>query len=145
VQPDIAYPVNYPCDHCGASLEALANEWQDWLRCPSCGKAGRPPYRRNSARPVEDVLYIGTFTTGGASGGNGSAASFGNGIYAPTKVPSYGEGTGSGRRVMLGLGFFLSTFLALVSVAQRNPGQAGVFGFVAFIMIVFLAQSSRRG
>jgi hypothetical protein len=144
VQPDIAFPVSYLCDHCGASLEALADDWQDWLRCPSCGKAGRPPYRR-PARPVEDVLYIGTFTTGGTLGENGYANGFGNGTSAPSKVPTYGEGTGSGRRVMFGLGFFLATFLALVSVAQKNPAQAGVFGFVAFILIVFLAQSSRRG
>jgi hypothetical protein len=145
VQPDIAFPVTYVCEYCGENLEALADEWQDWLRCPMCGKAGRPPYKRGTARPADDVLYIGTFTTGGATGANGSSTSFGNGIYAPSKAPSYGEGTGSGRRVLLGLGFFLATFLALVSVVQKNSMQAGVFGFVAFFMIVFLAQSSRRG
>jgi hypothetical protein len=144
VQTDIRFPVTYNCDYCGESLEALTDEWQDWLRCPACGKAGRPPYKRASVRPADDVLYIGTFTTGPSSG-NGSSSAFGNGTYAPTKAPNYGETSGSGRRVMLGLGFFLSAFLAIVSVVQKNPTQAGVFGFVAFILIVFLAQSSRQG
>ena len=35
--------------------------------------------------------------------------------------------------------------LPLVSVVQKNPGQAGLFGFVAFLLLtLFLAQSSRQ-
>ncbi len=77
MSPDIAYVTTYPCPRCGAMLEAAVDEWQDWLRCPSCGKASRPPYeRRARAEAVDDVLYIGTFATGPASTVpvNGSAA-----------------------------------------------------------------------
>lgn len=146
MQPDILYPVAYPCSYCGEALEATTDEWQDWLRCPSCGKAGRPPFQRKVvAAPADDVLYIGTFTTGPSAGGNGTAGGYATGRRPGSTLPGRDEGSGSGRRVVLGLGFFLAVFLALVSVVQRNPTQAGVFGFVACMLIVFLAQSSRRG
>jgi hypothetical protein len=150
VQPDIRFPVTYPCPSCGEPLEAITDEWQDWMRCPSCGRAGRPPLPRRAARPAEDVLYIGTFSTGpGSPNGNGSSDRYGPIGYGPggfpaTDMPDPAAGSGSGRRVAIGLMFFLSAFLALVSVVQRNPTQAGVFGFVALILILFLAQSSRR-
>ena len=36
---DISYLVSYPCPRCGESLQARTDDWQDWLKCPSCGKA----------------------------------------------------------------------------------------------------------
>ena len=149
---DIAYVTTYPCPQCGEMLEANVDEWQDWLLCPVCGKAGRPPYeRRARSTPVEDVLYIGTFTTGPASAPtNGSAAP----VYAPAGLPpapsgvphfiGYDPQPSMAKRVLLGVGLLLSIVLALVSVVQKNPAQAGVFGFVAFLLLIFLAQSSRQ-
>lgn len=156
---DIAYVTTYPCPQCGAMLEATVDEWQDWLRCPACGKAGRPPFeRRGRTAPVEDVLYIGTFTTGPATAPtNGSA-----GPHAPAPqafgappwgrqgqgLPPYGGNfsgpSGTMKRAMLGGGLLLAIVLALVSVVQKNPSQAGVFGFVAVLLTVFLVQSSRQ-
>jgi hypothetical protein len=132
-------------------LEATVDEWQDWLRCPACGKAGRPPYeRRARSEPVDDVLYIGTFTTG-------PAAPTTNGSGVPYQAPPWARATqdasplgdlagpaGAWKRALLGGGLLLSIVLALVSVVQKNPAQAGVFGFVAFLMVVFLLQSSRQ-
>lgn len=154
---DIAYVTTYPCPRCGETLEANVDEWQDWLLCPSCGKAGRPPYeRRGRAAPVEDVLYIGTFTTGPSSSaptnGHGEAAAS---VYAPAGLPpapagaphfiGYDPQPSVAKRVLLGGGLLVAIVLALVSVVQKNPTQAGVFGFVAFLLLVFLAQSSRQG
>ena len=150
---DIAYVTTYPCPRCGEALEAAVDEWQDWLRCPMCGKAGRPPYeRRGRGAPVEDVLYIGTFTTGpGSAPTNGAAATA---AYAPAGLPpapsgvphfvGYDPQPSMAKRVLLGGGLLLSIVLALVSVVQKNPGQAGVFGFVALLLMVFLVQSSRQ-
>ena len=144
--PEIRYPVTYPCANCGESLEALADIWQDWLRCPFCGKAGRPPYHRKpSERVKDDILYIGTFTTNAGSAGNGSTASAWPGSPSVSNRSHDPDSGGSGRRVALGLGFFLSSFLAIVSVVQRNPSQAGVFGVGALVLIVFLVMSTRRG
>ncbi len=148
---DIAYVTTYACPRCGAMLEATVDEWQDWLRCPTCGKASRPPYeRRARSEPVDDVLYIGTFATGPTSTApmNGSGAAHTVPPWAsPTPgVPPYGyEGSsGTMKRALIGGGLLLAIVLALVSVAQKNPTQAGVFGFVAFLLTVFLVQSSRQ-
>jgi hypothetical protein len=48
------------------------------------------------------------------------------------------------KRALIGGGLLLSIVLALISVVQKNPGQAGVFGFVALLLMVFLVQSSRQ-
>jgi DNA-directed RNA polymerase subunit RPC12/RpoP len=153
VSPDIAYVTTYPCPRCGAMLEAAVDEWQDWLRCPSCGKASRPPYeRRARAEAVDDVLYIGTFTTGPAPtehvNGSGAVNAMPPWARPTLGLPPYGGGypgsSGTMKRALIGGGLLLSIVLALVSVAQKNPTQAGVFGFVAFLLIVFLVQSSRQ-
>jgi hypothetical protein len=150
VNADIANVTTYPCPRCGETLEAAVDEWQDWLRCPSCGKAGRPPYRRRAA-PVEDVLYIGTFSTGPMPAAtNGSGVPHGAPPWATRGRPStfggvnYAAPSGTMKRALLGGGLLLSIVLALVSVVQKNPGQAGVFGFVALMLMVFLVQSSRQ-
>ena len=101
---------------------------------------------------VEEVLYIGTFTTGPASTAptNGSAAAHAAPPWAsPTPGPrpygvEYPGSSGTMKRALIGGGLLLSIVLALVSVAQKNPTQAGVFGFVAFLLTVFLVQSSRQ-
>ncbi len=156
MSPDIAYVTTYPCPRCGAMLEAAVDEWQDWLRCPSCGKASRPPYeRRARAEAVDDVLYIGTFATGPASTPpvNGSGTNHAAPPWArPTPTPGMlpygveypGSSSGTMKRALIGGGLLLSIVLALVSVVQKNPTQAGVFGFVAFLLTVFLVQSSRQ-
>lgn len=154
---DIAYVTTYPCPRCGTLLEAVVSEWQDWVLCPSCGKAGRPPFeRRARAAPVEDVLYIGTFTTGpGPATTNGSGSPHPH-APAPSAPPwartgqdfapfgDYSGPSGTMKRALIGGGLLLSIVLALVSVVQKNPTQAGVFGFVAFLMVIFLLQSSRQ-
>ena len=95
-------------------------------------------------------MYIGTFTTGpDPSNGWGNGASRPDMIYGASKpslapMAGYPSQSSAVRRVILGGGFFLATFLALVSVVQQIPTQAGIFGFVAFLMLVLLAQSSRR-
>jgi hypothetical protein len=139
-------------------LEATVDEWQDWLRCPSCGKASRPPYQRRArVEPVEDVLYIGTFTTGPWTAATNGTAPATNGTVPP-RVPSGwptapgappwadvpAQTSGTLKRALIGGGLLLSIVLALISVAQKNPTQAGVFGFVAFLLTVFLIQSSRQ-
>lgn len=154
---DLARLVTYTCPRCGVSLEAETDDWRDWRACPSCGRPARPPVPRRAVVEEPEVLYIGTFATGpgsdfGGINGNGSGAGAGNGlgngsaIYpsGPPSLSSYGDGGGTVRRVILGGGFFLALFLALVSVVQQNATQAGVFGFLAFILLALLAQSSRR-
>ncbi len=149
---DIAYVTTYPCPRCGEMLEATVDEWQDWLRCPKCGKAGRPPYeRRGWNAPAEDVLYIGTFTTGPSTAPtNGSAMPHAGPPWArPSQsLPPFGGSftgpSGTMKRALIGGGLLLSIVLALVSVVQKNPTQAGVFGFVAVLLTVFLVQSSRQ-
>lgn len=139
---EIAYPVTYACPRCGTSLRAVTDEWRDWLRCPTCGRATRPPLSRRAAPAVEpEVLYIGTFATGPGS----------DPIVAPAGRSAlgldparFGRDDGTTRRVILGGGFLISAFLALVSVAQKNPGQAGIFGGVAVILIFLLFRSSAR-
>jgi hypothetical protein len=151
VELDIAYLVTYACPRCGVMLEAQTDDWQDWRTCPSCGRAGRPPLQRRLRRaPDADVMYIGTFTTApdASNGwGNGSARTdtmYGSPRPGPGSMSGFPRPSSTVRRVILGGGFFLATFLALVSVAQQAPGQAGIFGFVAFLLLVLLAQSSRR-
>ena len=142
---DIAFLVAYPCPRCGTSLEAPTDEWQDWKKCPSCGKAGRPPALRRSRAAVEDILYIGAF---GAS----AAPTYPGEIPSPFGRPgppafdyTAKARSEAGRRILIGGGFFLATFLALVSVVQKNPGQAGIFGFGAVLLLFLLARSSARG
>jgi hypothetical protein len=132
-------------------LEATVDECQDWLRCPACGKASRPLYeRRARSEAVDDVLYIGTFTTGPTAPVNGSSTAHAAPPWArptpgmPPFVSDFGGPSGTMKRALIGGGLLLSIVLALVSVAQKNPTQAGVFGFVAFLLIVFLVQSSRQ-
>jgi len=141
VDSQIADFVMYPCPRCGVSLEANTNEWQDWLLCPSCGRAGRSPLKRRLTQPVdEDVLYIGTFTTGpGSSDANGAATGYPTGGFGGYAAPS-----SNARRMILGGGFFLAVVLTLVSVVQKNGTQAGILGLVALLLLVLLARSSGR-
>ncbi len=144
---EITFPVTYACPRCGVALDAVTDGWRDWVRCPSCGKAGRPPLpRRYGQAPASDVMYIGTFSTG-----TGNDTPTTNGRSArPYSARGLGR-TGyplpdsTARRAMMGGGFFLSAFLALVSVVQKNPAQAGVFGGVAVVLLFLLARSSARG
>jgi len=153
VAPEIAFLVTYPCPRCGVALEARADDWQDWLLCPSCGRAGRPPaQRRLAARDDGDTLYIGTFATGPSHAyGNGNGHGHDPaGMYGPTGSPTAAmprlpdRGGATARRVIIGGGFFLATVLSLISVAQQNPTPAGVCGFVAFLLLLLLARSSAR-
>ena len=139
MESEIAQLVTYACPRCGVSLQALTDDWRDWLRCPSCGKAGRPPISRKASQAVvDDVLYIGTFATGpGSSDGNGAALGY------PHR--GYGSPSSHTRRVILGGGFFLAVVLTLVSVVQQNGTQAGVLGLVALFLLILLARSSGRG
>ncbi len=135
---DNSYLVTYPCPRCGESLQARTDDWQDWLKCPSCGKAGRPPLNRRMAPAFEDdVLYIGTFATDPST----PDAAVG---YPTGGFEGYAPPSGDLRRVILGGGFFLAMVLTVVSVVQRNGTQAVVLGLVAVFLLVLLARSSGR-
>ena len=136
VDPEIARFVTYACPRCDEMLESLTDDWRDWLKCPSCGKAGRPPIDRQMQDAIhEDILYIGTFAAGpGSSNGHGAVAGY----------PHRGRSTNHTKRVILGGGFFLSVVLTLVSVVQQNAGQAGILGLVALFLLILLARSSGR-
>jgi hypothetical protein len=138
VDTEFALLVTYACPRCGVTLESYSDDWRDWRKCPSCGKAGRPPVdRRMQVSVHEDILYIGTFATGpGSSNGNGSFGAYPAGQQRDSSHT---------KRVILGGGFFLAVVLALVSAVQQNGTQAGVLGVVAVFLLILLARSSGRG
>jgi hypothetical protein len=139
---DQRYQVHYTCLRCGTDLEAITDEWQDWRKCPNCGKAGRPPFQLMiEENTPEDVLYIGmnpdmsttvtesvTLTT----------------HYAPNPMLDYPTTPSNSVRVIYGLGFFIAAVLALISVAQKSGQQAGVLAILAVFFLVMLIRATGR-
>ena len=122
-------PVTYACPSCGTTLESVVDEWRDWRLCPSCGRAGRPPAGRRPEFPDDDLFVV------------TDAADV---AYSPRGLDAVEAGfrDDTTRRVLIGVGFFVAALLSLVSVMQKNPAQAAVFGAIAVLLIFLLARSS---
>jgi hypothetical protein len=140
VEPEITFIVAYQCPACRAALEARSGLAQGWVRCPKCGRASLPPEHMRTvpragavtapAGEGDDVLYIGP----------GSGARALNPVDSAAPAPA----SISGRSVFFGAGFVLSLFLALVSILDRNTINAGVFGFLALLMLALWSIPIRR-
>jgi predicted Zn finger-like uncharacterized protein len=140
VEPEITFIVAYQCPACRAALEAKSGLAQGWVRCPKCGRASLPPEHmravpraRATTEPAgegDDVLFI------GPDPGPRTLNPIDSGSPAPVSI--------SGRSVLFGAGFVISLFLALVSILDQNTINAGIFGFLALLMLALWSIPFRR-
>jgi hypothetical protein len=141
VNPDFVFIVNYDCPNCHAGLEARGSDSPTWLRCPSCGKASIPPEHAR-IRPTIDreTLVIGPVTAIAAPA-NGKLP------IRPRPMmpmPEVHEGKSQSTRMLLGAGLFVTIFLALFSLLDQKPTQAGGFGAASMICLAMLARPGAR-
>jgi hypothetical protein len=135
VDPDFVFIVTYSCPRCHASLEARASGPPTWLRCPTCGRASLPPEhtRRPPASFIDDdTLIIGNFTT--------AAAPLPIRPRAMAPLPSSRAPKAPTARLLLGTGFFLTTFLFLFSLLESSGVRAAIFGLAAVVFLICLAR-----
>jgi len=139
VNPDFVFIVSYQCPRCHAALEARASGPPEWLRCPECGRAGMPPEHNRGPRPPidADTLVIGTFTT--------PPAELPIRPRAMAPRPSGVVPRNPTARVVLGSGFFLSTFLFIFSMLDSKAVNATLFGVTAATSLFLLARPVSPG
>jgi len=134
VNPDLVFIVNYQCPRCHAALEARESGPPTWLRCPACGRASLPPEQIRATRPPveEETLLIGAFTTGPG------ALPIRPRPMAPR--PSIIGSKAQTARLMLGSGFFLTTFLFIFSLLESNAVRSTVSGIAAGVFLFLLSR-----
>ena len=135
MDPDFVFIVAYSCPRCHAPLEARASGPPTWLRCPSCGRACLPPEhtRRSPASFIDDeTLIIGNFATG--------AAPLPIRPRQMAPLPSAHVPKTPTARLLLGTGFFLTTFLFVFSLLESSGARAAVFGLAAMVFLILLAR-----
>ena len=105
-----------------------------WLRCPSCGRASLPPeLTRRPPPPIDEQTFvIGQFTT--------SADALPIRPRAMAPRPSTVAPKTPTARLLLGTGFFLTTFLFLFSLLEPSGPRATLFGIAAGVFLFLLAR-----
>jgi hypothetical protein len=134
MESEITFIVVYRCPHCAAALEARSGESSSWLRCPKCGRAGRPPEHMRTPPslpppPGDDVLIIGPTTDLVA--------------MTPVAQPRPATYSGSTRRIVFATLLFLAIVMFVLSIVEANFNYALVFGIFGIVFIVLLARPGK--
>ena len=139
MDPDFVFIVNYSCPRCHAALEARASGPPTWLRCPGCGRASLPPEHMRAPRPPagEKEVLIGSFTTGSEA-----LPIRPRPMARMPGAPGVKPPTG---RLVLGSGFFLTTFLFLFSLLEGHAVRSTLFGVAAAVFLLLLSRPVVHG
>jgi hypothetical protein len=152
LDPDFAAIVGYPCPRCGVGLEARSLAIPEWLRCPSCGKGGRPPLANTKRTPMNyakfaydpDVLVIGEEPT--AMEMEMETPWYGttqSRPFAPERRPAFGNLPASAKRTGLSVVFSLCLSMFFVTLFLGESFKAGLFGVAAGVILLFLVRPTR--
>ncbi len=142
VDPDFVFIVTYQCPRCHADLETRSSGPPAWLRCPSCGRASLPPEHNRDHRPgsIDAESVVISAPGGGASG----AAALPPRPRSMAAMPSAPAPRAPATRLMLGSGFFLTTFLFVFSLLESNGLRAALFGVTAAVFLFLLSRPVGR-
>jgi hypothetical protein len=139
---EISLVETYHCPHCQAALEARTGRAAPWLRCPSCGRAGRVPVGfvptlRAVETPREDLLIIDDPAASGLKSMTpvNAALSF--------KASARRDRPGSALRVVYAASLFVSVTLLLFMLLERSTyGVTACIG-ASIVSLGLLVRSAR--